>query len=306
MDQKKMKVGLLGLGVMGQQHLTSYASLPDVAVVTRTSPPFAQLPQDNTRLCQAMIEDPTIDAIDICLPTTLHAPLSIAALDAGKHVICEKPMALNAEDCARMLRACERSQGILMIAHVLRFWPAYGFLREVVACRTYGAIRSMSMTRKSGLPVWAPWLLRPEESGGAILDMLVHDFDQALFLFGKPESATARTVGSSNALECTLHYPGGVEVAITGGWYEGEVPFAMGFSLASRDGELRYAGEQLTLLRAPEPLALIPLAVVDPYAAQLGYFLDCCRRGAAPVECPPENSAAAVALACSIREQAEK
>ncbi len=68
--------------------------------------------------------------------------MTIAALDAGKHVLCEKPMALTPEDCSRMLRARERSRGILMVAHVLRFWPAYRFLHEVVACRAYGAIRS--------------------------------------------------------------------------------------------------------------------------------------------------------------------
>jgi predicted dehydrogenase len=298
-DTKKMKVGLLGLGVMGQQHLKSFATLPDVEVVTRTSPPFDALPHDNRALGRAMIEDPTIDALDLCLPTGLHAPLTIAALEAGKHVICEKPMALDASSCAPMLRAAEGSRGILMIAHVLRFWPAYQFLREAVACRAYGEIRSLTMTRKSGLPTWAPWLLRREESGGGILDMLVHDFDQALLLFGKPESVTARTVGSPNALESTLHYPAGVEVRIAGGWHEGEVPFGMGFSLVSSEGELRYEGGVLT-----GPLGVIPLASADAYAVQLAYFLDCCRRGVAPAVCPAESSMLAVELACSVRDQA--
>ena len=294
-----MKVGLLGLGVMGRQHLAAYAALPEVEVVSRTNPPFDQLPLDNTALCRAMIDDATIDALDICLPTALHAPLSIAALDAGKHVICEKPMAFNAEDCARMVRASETSQGILMIAQVLRFWPAYQFLREAVACRSYGAIRSLSLTRKSGLPVWAPWLLRPEESGGAILDMLIHDFDQALLLFGRPEGITAHTVGSPNVLESTLHYGGGVEVGISGGWYDGEAPFGMGFVLESSAGELRYEGGVLR-----DASGTIPLSDADPYAVQLGYFLDCCRQRVAPAECLPESSAQAVALACLVRERA--
>jgi predicted dehydrogenase len=294
-----MKVGLLGLGVMGRQHLAGYAALPDVEVVTRTSPPFDQLPLDNAGLCRAMIDDATIDALDICLPTGLHAPLSIAALNAGKHVICEKPMALNAEDCAHMLRASKTSQGILMIAQVLRFWPAYQYLREVVSCRSYGALRLLSLTRNSGLPIWAPWLLRPEESGGAILDMLIHDFDQALLLFDEPDGVTARTVGSPNVLESTLHYAGGVEVGISGGWHDGEVPFGMGFVLGSSEGELRYEGGVLT-----DSSGTIPLRAVDPYAVQLGYFLDCCRRGVPPAECLPESSAQAVELACSVRERA--
>jgi predicted dehydrogenase len=311
MEQAKFKVGLLGLGNMGKRHLEAYQSHPTVDVVTRTSPVFGQLARQDdaalyqTALCQAMIEDPTIDAIDICLPTGLHASLTIAALDAGKHVLCEKPMALNAEDCFRMLRARENSRGILMVAHVLRFWPAYRFLREVVACRAYGAIRSASLTRQSGLPAWAPWLLRPEESGGAILDMLVHDFDQALLLFGVPESARALTVGSSNVLDCVLHYAGGFEVAIGGGWHAGDVPFKMGFELMSSGGDLGYTGGHLSLLRPPEPLAELSLRGSEPYAAQLGYFVECCRKGQVPVECPPESSAQAVELACAVRAVAE-
>jgi predicted dehydrogenase len=304
--QNSFKIGLLGLGFMGRRHLDAYGLLPGVEVVTRTSPPFDQLPpQDYGALCQAMIEDPGIDVIDICLPTGMHASVAIAALDAGKHVLCEKPMALTTEDCSRMLRARDRSRGILMVAHVLRFWPAYRFLREVVACRAYGAIRSLSLTRKSGVPGWAPWLLSPQESGGAILDLLVHDFDQALLLFGAPESVTARTIDSPNVVECSLHYPGGIEVAIAGGWYPGDVPFAMGFELRAGAGELRYAGDHLQLLRPPEPMAEIPLPAVDPYAQQLGYFLDCCRNGNAPSECPPESSAQAVEFACAIAALAQ-
>ena len=82
-----------------------------------------------------MIEDPELDALDICLPTALHAPLTIAALDAGKHVICEKPMALTVEACGRMLEAGKRNKGVLMVAHVLRFWPAYRVLHQAVAER---------------------------------------------------------------------------------------------------------------------------------------------------------------------------
>jgi predicted dehydrogenase len=299
--QNSFKIGLLGLGFMGKRHLEAAALLPGVEVVTRINSPFDKLPaQDYGALCQAMIEDPTINAIDICLPTGMHAPMTIAALDAGKHVLCEKPMALTPEDCSRMLRASERSRGILMVAHVLRFWLAYRFLHEVVACRAYGAIRSLSLTRKSAAPGRAPWLLRPEESGGAIFDLLVHDFDQALMLFGMPESASARTIDSPDVMECSLHYPGGVEVAIAGGWYSGDVPFSMGFELGASEGELRYADDHLQLLRPPEPIAEITLPTLDPYARQLGYFIDCCRNGVAPSECTPESSAQAVELARTI------
>jgi predicted dehydrogenase len=310
MSEKTFKIGLLGLGVMGQQHTKSIATLPGVEVVTRNDAPFNIVPLGSgasyqTALCERMIADPAIDAIDICLPTALHAPLSIAALDAGKHVICEKPMALTAEDCVTMLRASERAfqknKGIFMVAHVLRFWPAYCFLREAVACRTYGAIRSASLSRQSGEPTWAPWLLQPEESGTAILDMLVHDFDQALLLFGAPESVRARTIGTPHFLESTLRYKDGLEVAIGGGWLPGEVPFGMKFGLTSSGGELRYGSGRLELEQPPAAPTEIPLGTGDAYALQLAYFIDCCRNGRPPADCLPESSARAVELAIAVR-----
>jgi predicted dehydrogenase len=304
MAEKPFQVGLLGLGFMGRRHLEAYRSLTGVEVLTRTSARFAHI-QDPDALYEAMITDPELDALDICLPTALHAPLTIAALDEGKHVLCEKPMALTVAACGRMLEAAKRNKGVLMIAHVLRFWPAYRVLHEAVARGTYGAVRSASFARRSGLPTWGPWLLQPGESGGAALDLLVHDYDQALWLFGPPESATARTVGSDNVIACSLRYPDGLEVAIDGGWYKEDVPFAMEFDLQASEGELLYANDHLQLLRPPAPPTEITLPKEDPYATQIAYFLDCCRNGHAPTECPPESSARAVELALSISALAQ-
>lgn len=305
------RIGVLGLGVMGKRHLQACAHLHGVEMVTREHASFAGLVRsgdavaDQTALCAAMIADPSIDAVDICLPTGLHAPLTISALQAGKHVLCEKPMALNVEDCRRMLAAAASSRGILMIAHVLRFWPAYMFLREVVACRAYGSLVSASLTRKSGLPTWAPWLLRPEESGGGILDMLVHDFDQALLLFGVPERVSGKTDGSVNALACSLGYADGMSVAVEGGWQAGATAFGMGFELVASDGTLRLAEERLQALRPPsEEWAEVGLPSTDPYASQLQYFVDCCQRAMQPAVCSPQSSAMAVELACLVRDAA--
>ncbi len=287
------KIGLLGLGFMGRRHLEAYATLPGVEVVTRTSAAFAGSPPEVVN--QAMIDTHDLDALDICLPTGQHAPIAIAALDAGKHVLFEKPMALNAEDCQRMLQARDRSGKILMIAHVLRFWPAYTWLHDAVTAHRYTGIRSAGFRRRSGIPPWGPWLQRPEESGGAVLDLLVHDFDQALWLFGEPESATAHTAGSRNVIECMLHYPGGLEVAIAGGWHAGDVPFAMEFDIQASEGEVRY--EQEKLRAAGQEVALADL---DPYAAQISYFVQCCRERKPPLACPPESSAKAVELALMV------
>ena len=123
-----------------------------------------------------------------------------------------------------------------MVAHVLRFWPAYRVLHDAVAGRHLWRHSRGKLSSQIRLPGWGPWLLRPEESGGAPLDLLVHDFDQALWLFGAPESMTARTVGSANVIECSLRYRDGLEVAVAGGWYTDNVPFAMEFDLQAMRG----------------------------------------------------------------------
>src|ERR1700722_1712988 len=112
MAEKPFQVGLLGLGFMGRRHLEAYRTLPGVEVLTRTSARFAHL-QDPDALYEAMIADPELDALDICLPTALHAPLTIAAMDAGKHVLCEKPMAAPREACGGLLGAGNGDQGAL-------------------------------------------------------------------------------------------------------------------------------------------------------------------------------------------------
>src|ERR1700678_2373065 len=121
MAEKPFQMRLLGLGFMGRRHIEAYRSLPGVEVVTRTSARFAHL-QDPDALYEAMIGDPELDALDICLPTALHAPLTIAALDAGKHVLCEKPMALTVAACGGMLEAGKRNKVVWVVATVLVFW----------------------------------------------------------------------------------------------------------------------------------------------------------------------------------------
>ena len=113
--------------------------------------------------------------VDVCLPTDLHAEVTVAALEAGKHVLCEKPMALTVAECDRMVAAAKASGRFLMIAHCIRFWPEYIALKEIVDSGQYGKVTSALFRRISGLPKWSEWFPNPQRSGGAILDLHIHD-----------------------------------------------------------------------------------------------------------------------------------
>jgi predicted dehydrogenase len=255
---------------------------------------------------QEIVADPNVDAISICLPTNFHAEVTIAALDAGKHVICEKPMALTMAECESMMAAAERSKRILMIGQVLRFWPEYMALRKFVTDGEYGQVRQATFLRKAGLPEWSKWLPDETQSGGAVMDLLVHDIDQILLLFGMPERVTAKALGTVDALMASFIYPGGPEVRLHGGWFEPGVPFNMSFQVRCEKGEMELTADGLQLSDMSGNRHKVELPAANAYEAQMHYFLDCCRSGQEPELCQPSESAAAVKVALALKESRAK
>ena len=152
----------------------------------------------------------------------------LAALAAGKHVLCEKPMALTGDDCSRMIDESEKQRRVLMIGQVLRFWPATS-ISDSSEGNEFGALRAATFVRRCGVPTWSRWLPVEARSGGALLDLLVHDIDQALLLCGMPERVAAKKLGDLDGVAATLIYPGGPEVRIQGGWFAPDTPFSMSF-----------------------------------------------------------------------------
>ena len=140
----------------------------------------------------AVLRDPEVDAVDVCLPTPAHREATEQALRAGKHVFLEKPIALTLEDADAILRAAEASGRLFMVGLVLRFWPEYVELQRRVDAGDLGRITAVATRRLSPPADWAAWLGDPTQSGGTAVDLLVHDFDQMNWLFGKPISVFAR------------------------------------------------------------------------------------------------------------------
>ncbi len=244
-----------------------------------------------------------VEAVDLCLPTRLHAPVALAALEAGKHVLVEKPMGLDGADCDHMIEAAVKAGRILMSAHVLRFFPTYQVLLEGVASGRFGQIHNALFRRRCAAPAWSIWMGDRTQSGGGVFDLLIHDFDIALAAFGLPQAISAWGVEELgrglDVLTAQLHYPDIGSVTVSGGWHHPKsYPFSMEYTVSGENGTLDFssAGRPPKFYGADGLEALEPQAATDGYQAEIAYFAECCKSKQKPVRCTPESSAAAVRL----------
>ena len=250
----------------------------------------------------ALFEDASVEAVDLCVPTHLHEELAVQALRAGKHVLVEKPMALDGASARRIIAAAREADRVLMCAQVLRFFPEYVALRE--ALPRMGALESASFRRRCAAPAWGGWLNDPALSGGGVFDLLIHDVDMCLHLFGHPEAIAA--TGNGRSLVAQLFYPFGA-ATVSGGWQQAPAyPFAMEYSVVLGGGSLEFHSAWRPPTAFTETEDRLYVEARDGYAAEIEYFLECCRTGASPERCPPRESAAAIDLMHAILAACER
>jgi len=323
MRDRPLQLAVLGLGFMGSTHVKALRAAPGVDLAAVYSSDDQKLSGDLTairgniggpgekldfsgvrkhRSLEDALADPAVEAVDICLPTDLHEIVAVAALRAGKHVLVEKPMALDAFAVDRMIGAASRFRRVLMAAHVLRFMPPYTALRQAVYGGQMGRVRFAAFRRRCAAPSWGGWLLNASQSGGGVFDLLIHDVDMCLHLLGKPESVVAAGVTDAASgvdfIDAQLYYPDAV-ANIQGGWHHlSEYPFSMGYTVALEGGTVEYHSCDGGPKRyAPgQPVRDLEMPAADAYAAEIGYFVDCCRQQKVPALCPPKESADAVKL----------
>lgn len=124
---------------------------------------------------EEIIADPNVDLIDITLPPSLHAEIAVQALQAGKHVFCEKPMSMTVVDCDRMLAAAQQCHRNLLIGHVLPFFPKYAWAIREMRSGKHGGLLGGSFKRVISDPAWLTNYWNAEAAGGPMLDLHVHD-----------------------------------------------------------------------------------------------------------------------------------
>jgi predicted dehydrogenase len=221
MIDRKLRAGIIGLGV-GQAHAKGYLSSPDAELV-------AICDSNETRLNEwaakwnvhrrytdysQMLQGGELDVVSICLPNALHASASIAALNAGINVICEKPMASNVSEAHEMIQAAEANNKHLMVAYNYRYRPDTQWMRRIVQSGKLGTIYhvNVSWRRETGIPGWGWFGSKQMSGGGALIDLGVHVLDLALWSMDFPKvrtiSGDTRTLFGPKTLKTWTRAPG--------------------------------------------------------------------------------------------------
>jgi predicted dehydrogenase len=213
-------------------------------------------------------------------------------------------MALDGTAADEMLAVAKSSGKVLMVGQVLRFFPAYRAMADAIASGEYGKVRSALFRRRCAAPFWSLWLGDASRSGGGVFDLLIHDVDFAVHMFGQPESVSATGYEAMqegiDTIAATLQYAGGPSVVITGGWHHKKAyPFSMEFTVVADGGTFEFnsaRGSGVTLYTAAGEAVEMQLPERDAFAAELAYFVECCQAGRTPALCPPQESATSVKL----------
>lgn len=208
-----LRVGIAGFGFMGRTHYKCWKALEgaEVVAVCDVNP---NIVEDTKKAVgnigdteeavdfsglklytdfEEMLNGAELDAVSITLPTFLHPDCSTKALAAGVNVMCEKPMALNVEECERMIAEAKRSGRVLQIGHCVRFWPEYAKAKEIIDSGEYGKVIAATFQRLGSAPTWSidNWFMDEERSGGMALDLHIHDTDFVQYLFGVPRAVSS-------------------------------------------------------------------------------------------------------------------
>lgn len=301
-----INVGVIGLGFMGRTHIGAYqAARRDgypvrlVAVSDRDESRLsgqaqqggnAELSAATERLFDpaevrgftdalALIADPDVHLVSICTHTDTHVDLALAAIGAGKHVLCEKPVAVASADVRRLADAAARARTLCMPAMCMRFWPGWTFLRDAVRSKAYGKVRSATFTRLGSPPDWGrDFYADMNRTGGPLVDLHIHDTDFVRYIFGVPRAVSS--VGSLAHVTTQYHYDPSVaeHVVAEGGQdmapgFGFRMRYTVAFEHATADFDIARAGSPLELCRDGKREA-VALPTGTGYDGQVRHLLD--------------------------------
>ncbi len=309
-----MRIGILGAGDMGRTHARAYAAMPEVEIAgmvgrdrERVERAAGQVDAPALTDPWAILDDESVEAIDITYPSALHREWTVAALQRGKHVFCETPMALTLEDADAMIDAARESGTILMPAQVHRFGIEAAFIHDEVASGKLG--RPLAAYAATRTPPYGAGVKRPLDLyGGPMLDLMIHPIDTLNWLLGMPVTVSGTGgVGPSGAIDyafVTLDYQHASGMVEGSAMMPGSFPFTINLRVLCESGAIETsiclsAEEEISLVRyspTGEPEA-ISLGGGDPYTNECRYFVRCLRGDADPSMVSPEGERDALYVA---------
>jgi predicted dehydrogenase len=320
---EQVRVGIIGGGWPGGQHVKGYLSAGGFKVVaiadlipSRREKLLGEVPTARQYAdANELLADQEVDAVSVCLPNFLHAPITIAALKAGKHVICEKPPALNAKQAKQIAAAAAKAGKVVLYSVQRRFGGAEQSARQAIekgyAGEVYHARSSWMRTR--GIPIGTGWFIdKSKAGGGALIDIGVHLLDLAWFLLGQPKptsafglthSRFAHTLGEGKKIDvddaafAMIRFEGGKSLEVAASWAINQAPQQQG-TICRVYGEKAaievYTPEGAVLYRNFDPKGdakphpLKPPKVVS-HMALMRHFRECILGKAKPIIGPKEG-----------------
>ena len=296
-----LRVGIVGAGMIAGVHARSYAGVPGARLVAVADPVLAKaerLADEHGAVALADLDallDLGVDVVDVCTPPQTHADLAVAALRAGRHVLCEKPLARTLEDARRIERAAADAPGLLMVGHVSRYESDHLAAKTLVDSGEIGELRMVTHVTGSALPGWseAGWLADPTQSGGPLLDQAVHSFDFARWLVGSPAvrvhcMAADSGAGPATYALATVRYANGAVARIETSWaHPASRGFKLGCELVGTEGRVSWSYDQMmeaVLHPMTGDVEWFPALGEEGFVAELSDFVDAIRaRAPSPV-----------------------
>lgn len=321
MGISKKKGAIVGAGFMGKIHAKGYKNIKEVelvAVVDSNKDKAAEFSKEfgcNFSLELESILSSDIDFIDVCVPTLFHKDIIIESFKAGKDVICEKPISLLVDEAEEIVQASYKYNRKLMIGHVVRFWPEYYKLSDLIRKKQINDIKYITFSRYGAPPKWSVgnWMLTDKKSGGIIYDLSIHDIDYSISLFGMPQWVFAKkNIINENYtayINVILGYKD-LNVLIESGFIMPDsYPFTTGFRLCAENMALEYVNKNkkglIMYSKDNEQEKRLEYDDFDPYERELEYFIKCLQEDSKPEIGSGEDAIKAVKLARYIEISAE-
>lgn len=320
-----MRIGMIGVGAMGATHAAAWAEIgAPVSGFVAASQEHAQTLAD--RYGVRSYPDlasllPDIDVLDVCTPTHLHHDMVMQAASAGKHIICEKPLARTIAEGQEMIRVCRQAGVKLLVGHVVRFFPEYVQAKQAVEAGQVGKVAVVRLKRNVFRPrkTRDNWFLEFEKSGGMILDLMIHDFDYARWVAGEVATVYCKHIGDPSRSPgdhglAILTHANGALTHVEGSWAYPPPTFRTQFEIAGSDGLLLHDSA------ATAPISVFPHKTAgdeagdvpvpasplfeSPYTTQLRAFYDHLRYDT-PVPVTAEDGLAALQIALAAIESTQ-